>query len=98
MIEARGGKTPYIYHICCVFTNDHEFHINHSAAFDVADSDDEAFGRAMTLAHLVYPQDRGWRNHYAQVKSLGGIDWIGRLDMSQVKPYLHDPEKKVPLD
>jgi hypothetical protein len=80
-----------------VFTKEHELEINHNAAFDVADSDDEAFGRAMTLALLVYPQAQGWRNHYAQAKSLGSIDWIGRLNMSQVKPYLHDPEKNVPL-
>jgi hypothetical protein len=97
MIEARGGKTPYIYHICSVFTKDHEFHIHHSDFFDTADSDDEAFGRAMTLALRVYPQANGWRNHYAQAKSLGSIDWIGRLNMSQVKPYLHDPVKNVPL-
>jgi len=83
-IEARGGKNAYV---CTVTVNRVKGNVVTtlvSMITDVADSDEEAEGRAMRIARKAYPSEYGWRDHFVSVKSLAGIDWIGRFNMETI--------------
>lgn len=84
MIEARGAKNAYVYHYSAARQRGDKMSVNHTTIFDVADSDDEAYGRAMKAAHATYPQGDGWKAHFADVTPLD-MDWIGRHDLSKIK-------------
>ncbi len=86
MIEARGAKFAYVYHIMAIRQRGSICDIGKAMLFDTADSADEAYGRAMRIAHLAFPEANGWQNHGAEVRSLAGIDWVERHDIDQVTP------------
>ena len=45
-------------------------HVNHCACAVTALNHHEAYGKAMSLARLVYPRDDGWIGHSADVRPL----------------------------
>jgi hypothetical protein len=75
-IEARGAKTPYAYSVIASKVRGNTHNTYNAIILDVADSDDEAFGKAMKLALHYYPPGDGWQNHFAIVLSIGGLDWV----------------------
>lgn len=85
-IKARGGKNAYLYVLLAIKNDGNSTRQSHATAFDTADSDDEAYGRAMKIAHLIYPQSRGWSGHFASHRQITGIGWVGRHDMSKIEP------------
>jgi hypothetical protein len=96
MIETRGAKHAYVYVIMaskieertvgCVTTVSTAR--SYGNMFDVADSDDEAYGRAMRAAAIRYPTSAGWHNHHAAVVRISGLDWVGGHDFDKIDPLL----------
>ena len=86
MIEPRDGKHAYVYSLVGLRQRGSTVDVNHATMFDVADSDDEAYGRAMRAALLVYPESKGWRDRSVQYRTISGIDWVRRHDLDQLKP------------
>jgi hypothetical protein len=88
MIESRGAAHAYAYTVAAMKLEDGRWAVYHGRAFDAADGDDEAYGRAMRIAHAVYPPSSGWSGHFAAAVRISGIESVPR----------HDPDKVVPFD
>lgn len=86
MITPVDAKFAYVYATNATRLVHGNIHIGHDFLFDAADSDDEAYGRAMRYTQLRYPSTAGWSNHFAMVRVISGIAGLGRCDLTKTKP------------
>ena len=86
MILPVGKKRAYIYLIIAVRgLNTQNIITYNSVLFDVADSDDEAFGRATRASLVIYPQSGGWNNRFCRVEVISHIESVSPLDIDALK-------------
>lgn len=86
MIEPRGAKHAYLYHFNASRNQGNATAIHHGTAWDVADSDDEAYGRAMRIAAARFPQENGFTSLFAIVTKVSEIEWVAANHIDKVEP------------
>jgi hypothetical protein len=86
----EGAKQAYVANVSAVRhvvrNGESTLQINHSTYLIPADSDDEAYGRAMLAAQAQYPAGNAFRDHFASVMRIDHIDLIRPLDVSKIVP------------
>jgi hypothetical protein len=86
MIEGHGARRPYVYFVTAAKIYGNTVYARKGKAFDAADSEDEAYGRAMKICMLRFPPSDGWAYHDVVTVDIGGIEWVGRHDMGKIEP------------
>jgi len=84
-IEARGAKYAYVSKIGAARQIGALVRVSSSMFFDVADSDEEAFGRGTRAAYLRYPEADGWSHQTATGSRIDNVDWVGRFDLGKIE-------------
>ena len=85
MSEAHAARQPYAYLLSATHSYERGAHFICRLAFDLADSPEEAEGRALKACRTIYPEKDGWGSHRVSVGNIPDLGSIGRIDYKTLK-------------
>lgn len=85
-IEVRGGCAhSYVVAFSARREKNGRITITHDSIIIPANSVDEATGKALRIARMVFPQENRWEGHFIVPPiQIDQISWVGEFDMSKI--------------